>query len=211
MKPQDLSPPDARNELGTRLRALRKAQNLTLAQLAEKSGVSIGTLSKAERGLTALSYDRFTTLAETLGLDVGALFADGARIQPDLVAMARDGQHVAHVTENYDMEMLFPEVYGKTMVPVLSTLRADRPRDLSKYISHVGQEYVYVISGQVVILFERRPPLTLEAGESAYFDSSQGHLYMPGNNRDARFLVVCAGPAGAAREFAKSDIDGPAG
>lgn len=192
-----------RNELGARLRALRQEKNLTLTQLAELSGVSIGTLSKAERGLSALSYDRFSKLAETLGLDVGALFADGARIKPDLVAMAHEGEHVSHVTENYKMEMLFSEVYGKTMVPVLSTLLADHPRDLSNYISHEGQEYVYVISGQLVILFERRAPLTLNTGESAYFDSGQGHLYTPGGNRDARFLVVCAGPEGASEEFTK--------
>lgn len=195
--------PDMRNRLGQRLRQVRQDQNLTLAQVAERSGVSIGTLSKVERGMTSLGYDRFSQLADSLQIDIGELFAEGARIQDDLVIKASEGQVVRHVTDNYDLEMMFSEVYGKTMVPVLCTLRADNPQDLSTYIRHKGQEFVHVLSGQVVLLFERHPPLTLNTGESAYFDSAQGHLYTAGGQQDARVIVVCAGPDEATGQYSQ--------
>lgn len=198
-------PPDMRNRLGERLRVIRKEKNMTLAQVAERSGLSIGTLSKVERGLSSLGYDRFSQLADSLGLDLGELFTDGQRITPGLVATARKGQFVPHVTENYNLEMLFSEVFGKTMVPVLATIRANRPRNLDHYVCHEGQEYVYVISGAATILFERHQPVHLATGESAYFDSAQPHLYLPRGDQDARILVVCAGPDYATKLFQKLD------
>lgn len=192
-----------RNRMGERLRAIRRDQNLTLAEVAERSGISIGTLSKVERGLSSLGYDRFSQLAECLGLDIGELFSEGARMQPGLVKAAREGQFVPHATENYDLEMLFPEVFGKTMVPVLATLTATRSRNLDRYIAHEGQEYVYVLQGEVRILFKWRDPLDLSEGDSAYFDSARPHLYLPRGAGDARILVVCAGPDRAADLFQK--------
>ena len=47
---------------GKRLRAARKQQGLTLVEVAGRSGVSITTISRAERGQLALSYEKFSAL-----------------------------------------------------------------------------------------------------------------------------------------------------
>ena len=46
-----------RETFGKRLRSARKQFGWTLVQLAERSGVSITTISRAERGQLALGYD----------------------------------------------------------------------------------------------------------------------------------------------------------
>jgi len=194
-----------RNRMGERLRAIRREQLLTLAEVAERSGISIGTLSKVERGLSSLGYDRFSQLADCLGLDIGALFAEGERMETGLVKAARGGEFVPHATDNYDLEMLFPEVFGKSMVPVLATLTASRSRNLDQYIAHEGQEFVHVLRGEVQILFKGHEPLILSEGENAYFDSGRPHLYLPNGPGDARILVVCAGPQRATDLFQKLD------
>jgi transcriptional regulator with XRE-family HTH domain len=202
------SPPAERNRLGERLRRIRREKGLTLADLAARSGISTAALSKAERGLSAIGYDRFGQLAGALGVDVAELFADGRRFEAGLVATAAAGEVVRHVTENYDMEMLFTGVSGKTMTPIMGTLPAGRTMDLRRFVRHPGQEFIHVVSGAVRILFEDRPPVDLRAGESAYFDSGMGHLYTALGPVDARVLVVCAG-LGASGVAALSAGSGP--
>ncbi|MEK7490946.1 MAG: helix-turn-helix transcriptional regulator, partial [Pseudomonadota bacterium] len=51
-----------RETFGKRLRGARKALGWTLAHLAELSGVSITTISRAERGQLALGYDNFAAI-----------------------------------------------------------------------------------------------------------------------------------------------------
>ena len=57
--------------IGHRLRALREARRLTVAQLAEAAGVSKGFLSRLERDLTSPSVSTLVTLCQVLGASPG--------------------------------------------------------------------------------------------------------------------------------------------
>ena len=79
--------------MGERLRQLRLEQELTLAEVAKRSGLAVSTVSKVERGLMALTYDRFSQLADGLGVDMAELFtAHGERFYPGEVSVARLGE-----------------------------------------------------------------------------------------------------------------------
>jgi len=63
--------PTVRNSTSTitpPLRAVRKAQGLSLSQVAQRSGVDVGHLSRVERGQAGLSIDTLARLAKVLGL-----------------------------------------------------------------------------------------------------------------------------------------------
>ena len=185
---------DTRSIMGERLRTLRQDRGLTLQQVADRTGISIGTLSKVERGLTSLGYDRFERLAKGMDVDMAALFAEGATIAPGSVAVARRGAYAPHSTENYDLGFLFSEVWGKTMTPVITVHRADRTMNLDAWMRHPGQEFVHVVDGVLELLFENRPSLRLETGDSAYFDSATGHIYTCAEGEEVTVLVVCSAP-----------------
>ena len=55
------------------IREWRKAQDLTLEQLAERVGMTHGTLSRIERGKTAYTQPVLEALAEALGTDPASL------------------------------------------------------------------------------------------------------------------------------------------
>ena len=55
--PTDAAPQLDHQTVGARLRDARKSRGLTLAQLSERSGIAVSTISKAERGDIALTYD----------------------------------------------------------------------------------------------------------------------------------------------------------
>jgi transcriptional regulator with XRE-family HTH domain len=52
----------------TPLRTIRKAHGLSLAEVAEKSGVAKSTLSRLERGLHRPRADTLAKIAKALGL-----------------------------------------------------------------------------------------------------------------------------------------------
>lgn len=178
--------------MGERLRQIRLEKGLTLAEVAERSNLAISTVSKVERGRMALTYDRFSQLAEGLGVDLAALFtAEGGHFRPGTVAVARRNEFLLHETENYSYEMLFPELWHKSMTPMLGTLRAFEKMRFDRFVTHPGEEFLLVLEGRVTVLLEEGSPVTLDAGESIYFDSRRGHLYASAGAEDARILVVC--------------------
>jgi XRE family transcriptional regulator, regulator of sulfur utilization len=67
-----LSEPPA---IGPRLQAERKARNLTLAELAQASGVSRSMLSEIERGDANPTYGTLWHLTRALGLDIASLIS----------------------------------------------------------------------------------------------------------------------------------------
>ncbi len=60
--------------LGSDIRQLRKARGLTLSDLAQRTGKSIGFLSKVERNLTKPSVMALQDIGEALGVHIGWFF-----------------------------------------------------------------------------------------------------------------------------------------
>ena len=195
--PSKVPPPIDHAAIGSRLRETRKARGLTLAQLSARSGVALSTISKAERGEIALTYDKFAALGRALGLDLGALFGHaaeaGAALQP---CFTPKGGELVYDTPNYRYGMLASGLQGKRMVPMLARIHARSTRDFPSYIRHEGQEFVYVLGGSLKLAFEDGRSFALKAGDSLYFDSSVGHLYLSTGRGDAQAVVCCVDTAG---------------
>lgn len=183
---------DRRARMGERLRKIRHDLKLTLSDVAARSALAVSTVSKVERGLMALTYDKFSQLADGLGVDIAELFSEqGEQFKAGEVAVARTGEYKLHETENYVYEMLFPEIRQKTMTPMMGTLRARETMRFDRFVSHPGEEFLLVLDGRVTISFQDSPEVVLAAGESVYFDSRLGHLYASAGAEEARILVVC--------------------
>lgn len=179
---------------GRHLRTLRQERGLTLTECSKLTGLAISTLSKAERGLMALTYDRLSQIASGLQIDMNALFRpEGERFLTGSVAVARRGEFQLQETPNYSYEILFSEIWSKAMIPMTGLVRARSRLDFREMIRHDGQEFVFVLSGHLTLHCEGRDPIPLAAGESAYFDSGMGHVYTSAGDEDARILVVCFG------------------
>ncbi|VTU21808.1 DNA-binding transcriptional repressor PuuR [Variovorax sp. SRS16] len=194
-----------KTELGARLRNARQAQRLTLAELAQKSQVSVASISKAERGLLALSYEKFAALAGALQLDLSTLFgSQPAGFIPGSVVVTRSEDVVEYHSERYLYGMLATKVSAKKMTPMLGRVEAHsllRPGQFSK---HPGEEFIFVLDGMLEMHFADGRVEQLGKHDSIYFDSGLGHLYVNGGDEGAQILVVCCNQPGGAL------LDGPA-
>ena len=61
--------------IGREVRAFRRQHNVTVADLAKSTGLSIGMLSKIENGVTSPSLTTLQTLANTLSVPLTSFFS----------------------------------------------------------------------------------------------------------------------------------------
>lgn len=180
--------------VGTRLRHARKSRDLTLMQLSEQSGIAVSTISKAERGDIALTYDKFAALAHALNVDFDTIFGrtkrkpGTGRMPPTLT---RSGTQPIYDTPNYEYGMIANDLTGKRMVPMRAHIRARKLDDFPDYIRHSGEEFVFLLHGQLELRFENGTVFRLDQGDSLYFDSALGHVYLSVGEEEAEVLVCC--------------------
>jgi transcriptional regulator with XRE-family HTH domain len=186
---------------GETLRATRKRAGLTLAELAGRTGLAVSTLSKLEMGHVSLSYDKLMLVSKGLGVDMAELLDTtphpGAAVPYGgrrVVQRAGEGQHVE--TRSYSQSYLATELLNKRFTPIYVELHA---RTLEEFfaefgdlIRHPGEEFTYVIEGEVSFHTDLYAPLLLRAGDSIYFDSEMGHAYLRASDGPCRTISTCS-------------------
>lgn len=74
---------DTRQRIGPAIRRLRQAQQLSLSDLAERTGISVSYLSRLEKGRSVPSFTLLSQLGNELGVDIG-FFVDTEREARDV-------------------------------------------------------------------------------------------------------------------------------
>jgi transcriptional regulator with XRE-family HTH domain len=177
--------------LAQRLRALRQARNWTLKQAAAATGVAASTLSKIENSLLSPTYDNLIKIAAGLDLDVAELFtASDAHMGTGRRSLSREGEGRQYETPYYDHRLLCTALSHKRMMPFHTRVKARSFDEFQDWSRHRGEEFVYVLEGEVMLYTEFYEPARLKAGESFYIDSRMGHRVISLSEADAIVLWV---------------------
>ncbi|TDR34831.1 helix-turn-helix domain-containing protein [Aquamicrobium defluvii] len=191
----------AQRSVGEILSGIRRENRWTLAQVSERTGVSISTLSKIENNISAPTYGVLTRLAAGLGVDfVEFLDMQAPVFAPGMRAVTRAGAGSAYETPIGRYLAMASELAAKTMQPMVVTVPLKRKRAPQFRSSHSGEEFLFVIEGTVEFYLEPYAPLLLNPGDSVYFDGSSKHGFASCGESEARILCVCL--------MGKSDMDG---
>jgi len=186
---------------GQAIRAIRKRSGLTLTELSTRTGLAVSTLSKLEMGHVSASYDKLLAISKGLDVDMAELLdttphPSGPRTHGGrrVVHRAGEGQHVD--TRSYSQTYLATELLAKRMTPIYVELHArtldEFFAEFGDFIRHPGEEFTYVIEGEVTFCTELYAPLTLQAGDSIYFDSEMGHAYLKASDAPCRTITTCS-------------------
>lgn len=183
--------------LGTVLRGIRSRNGWTLKEMSARSGIPVSTLSKVEHDRLTLSYDKLQQLSQRLNIRMSDLFAEGAEESAPRVTGRRSigtlDQAVRVITDNYDYHYLCTDLRQKRMIPIITRIRAHSASEFGDLVRHQGEEFIYVLEGQIEVHSEFYDPVLLKAGESIYLDSSMGHAYVVAKGcEEALVLGVCS-------------------
>ncbi|MCB1410867.1 MAG: cupin domain-containing protein, partial [Rhodobacteraceae bacterium] len=78
----------------------------------------------------------------------------------------------------------------KSMLPYRARIRARAFEDFDGWVRHDGEEFLYVLTGQIRLLTEFYAPIDMKRGDSAYYDASMGHNVISLSPEDATILWV---------------------
>lgn len=150
--------------------------------MSAKSGIPFSTLSKIEHDRLTLSYDKLQQLSQRLGMRMSELFAEETGDPTPAVTARRSlgdlDKSVRVKTPNYDYYYLCTELRRKRMVPVITKIRANSREEFGELVRHDGEEFIFVLKGQIVVHTQFYDPVTLEEGQAIYIDSGMGHAYV---------------------------------
>ena len=178
-------------DLGSRVRELRKARDWTLEQAAQQAGLARSTLSKIENGQMSPTYDALKKLAVGLGISVPQLFTPPSKGQVNgRMSVTRNGEETTQLTTTYEHALLAESLTTKKMLPYRARIRARKMEDFDGWVRHDGEEFLYVLTGQIRLYTEFYEPVELRRGDSAYYDASMGHNVVSISPEDATILWV---------------------
>lgn len=176
--------------LGGRLREIRKKKGLTLQQLAERTGLTAGLLSKIENLRTSPSLPVLSDLARALGTDMADLFLSADR--------GKGSRRWRHFPAGSFRKIDREENRGFTYKLILeSRLSGDRqqimlvevePGARREAVSGDGNEFLYMISGKLNYRIGD-DIIDLGPGDVLFFDSAAPHVP---ENRGSETAVLLA-------------------
>ena len=158
---------DVLGGVGPRLRALRRQRQVTLAQLAAATGISVSTLSRLESGGRRPTLELLLPLARvhqvTLDELVGAPETGDPRVHAKPVL--RGGVTILPLTRRPGGPQAFKMIYPP-----------GRPSRVPDQKVHEGYEWLYVLSGRLRLVLGPHDVL-LTPGEAAEFDTRTPHWF----------------------------------
>lgn len=155
--------------IGKRINALRKRMELTLQQVGEASGLSPAFLSQVERELTSPSVSSLASIARALDVSPSFFFPP-----PHSNGLLVRG-YARHPFCMDNADVVYARLGGDFEARTLEPLHVIYPPNyVSEESTHSGEEFYYVVNGQLVICLDSEEH-KLNAEDSMHFSSRNPH------------------------------------
>lgn len=161
--------------IGAEVRRLRRRQELSARDLAERAGISVAMLSRIETGAAAPSVPTLDGIARGLGVPIARLFATHDEVRDCIYVPAGQGLRVDRRGSRFghDYQVLGKSLAGPIYLePYLITL--DENSELNMSFQHEGTEFLFILSGSMRYRYQDKSYL-LKPGDSLMFDSNGIH------------------------------------
>lgn len=182
----ELGPRDAHHDediefyvqIGFWLRSLRHRQELSLAQLSEKSGMSSSFLSQMERGLIQPSLVSLNRVCRALGTTAQAVMS----------LQTQEASSVVRSTEGHVFEDARVLARGNRKLHPMEFRTA--PRDFGDLFQHEAEEMLYVVGGVVEVEVDGTERHLLGPGDTIYYGPFVSHRWRNAGPGEIHVVVV---------------------
>lgn len=182
--------------IGREVRAFRHQRDMTVAELSEQTGLSMGMLSKIENGNISPSLNTLQLLASALSVPLTSFFRrfeekrEAVHVKNgEAIEIKRAGTRAGH---QYNLlGHIGSNNSGVVMEPYLITL--SETSDVFPTFQHEGIELLYILEGEV--RYRHGDTLYhLKPGDSFFFDADAPHGPEELTNLPTKFLSIIAYP-----------------
>jgi transcriptional regulator with XRE-family HTH domain len=182
--------------IGAKIRGLRETKNLSIEEIAERSGLTVEQIESIETDQNLPSLGPLIKIARALGVRLGTFMDDNDDLGP-IVTRAADREKDSSISFSNDatdarkhMEYhpLAQQKAGRHMEPFVIDIN---PEDSPEFqlSAHEGEEFIYVMQGEVEIVYGKET-YKLGEGDSIFYDSIVKHHVHGAPGKSAKILAV---------------------
>lgn len=177
------------HKIGERLRALRKNKNMTLKHVSEGTGLSESFLSQVEHSKSSITIESLMKISETFNVNPSFFFSDLEEKEKEkkIRINKNNSFNEEQIISNFKYKDLSGKFSQQTFLPTLVTLHPRRKG--VRPLPHRGQEFIYVLSGILTVIFDY-DEISLEEGESIHMESTIPHNWVNKTESEVKFLYV---------------------
>ncbi|HDL65064.1 MAG TPA: XRE family transcriptional regulator [Proteobacteria bacterium] len=185
--------PHQEHDIGGKVRALRKARNLTLEELAKKLEVTASYLSRLERNHNLPSLPLLERLAGVFDVDIGTFFERTiAEAKPKRVLHPDEQMEIIAYQGRLVIKYFAHILYPRPSLEVMENLLKKGGRVV--FPTRAGECCMIVIEGEINVEVGQER-YTLDEGDSIYYTTDQFRRITNSGRKDARYISILYPPA----------------
>lgn len=180
---------DHNTVIGARVKRLRTEKKMTLRELGERAGLSVGFLSQLERGISNIAIDTLASLADILDVPLSS-FLEPEEAESRSPVMRRHEARPQEVSAHIYQYIMTHDKAGAGLLPrVYELMPFYGPDNRIETYSHEGEEIIYMLEG-ILTVYLGGIVYELYPGDCMQFASAREHNWINQTSRMVRFLVV---------------------
>lgn len=179
--------------IGKKIKELRRSKNMTLKEVSEKTDLSISFLSQVETSKCSITLESLRKVSEALVTSPSYFFSEEKNdsLHDDIVINNSTAGIADESVVNFSYTNLSRNFSNPLFSPEMVVLQ---PRNKGvKPHPHQGEEFILVLEGVLTIVLEDSE-ISLSEGESLYMKSTTPHNWLNYTEKPIKFLYVSALP-----------------
>ena len=182
--------------VGSKIKSLRETKNLSIEEIAERSGLSVEQINSIENDVNLPSLGPLIKIARALGVRLGTFRDDNDALGP-IVTRAADREKDSSISFSNDatdarkhMEYhpLAQQKAGRHMEPFVIDIHPEESPNF-QLSAHEGEEFIYVMQGEIELVYGKET-YHLNQGDTIYYDSIVKHHLHGAPGKSAKILAV---------------------
>lgn len=176
-------------KLGSKIREMRKSQNMSLAQLADKVDKTSSYLSQVERGLAEPSITALREISKALDVPIFYFLVEDE--EHNAVVRKNERKQLGYPNSNSTVELISPDLNHQMELIEVRLDPGESTVDMP--LSHQGEECTLVLEGKLDIKIGDQNYI-LEPGDSIYYLASIPHRLLSIGNEPLVFVSAITPP-----------------
>ncbi len=177
------------SDLGAKIREKRLEKQMSIKDMAEKTGLTSGFISQVERNQTEPSITSLRKISQALEVPVFNFFIDEQN--NNIVVKKSQRQKLKFTNSHLEYELLTPDL-NRQMEMFFARLESGAST-CEEPLAHKGEEVTLVLKGQMEIIIGI-DKYNLEEGDSIYYFASVPHQIINTGNKDLEFVTTITPP-----------------
>ena len=184
-------------DIGNRIRQLRQAQKLSIAQLSDAIQVSRSLISQVEQVRALPSLPTLERITEALGVSLSEFFqmGDAAVNQEEEIIVRRNSRKTIPIPDAKSRYLLLSPKRNNKLEFFISEFPPGVAEETCTRFQHKGEEYFFVLEGDPC-LHLGDTVYELHRGDSGCFDSGTIHNWSNSGETEAKVIFAIPQPEG---------------